>query len=53
MDCSLLGSSVHGINSPGKNTGMGSYFLLWGIFPGMELLHYAGLLHNAGGIFTI
>ena len=27
MDCSLPGSSVHG-NSPGKNTGVGSHFLL-------------------------
>ena len=30
-DCSLPGSSVHG-DSPGKNTGMGSYALLQGIF---------------------
>ena len=32
MDCSPLGSSIHG-NSLGKNTGVGCYFLLQGIFP--------------------
>ena len=32
MDCSPLGSSVHG-DSPGKNTGVGFYALLQGIFP--------------------
>ena len=31
MDCSLLGSSIHGA-SPGKNTGVGCYALLQGIF---------------------
>ena len=31
MDCSSPGSSVHG-DSPGKNTRMGCYFLLQGIF---------------------
>ena len=31
-DCSLPGSSVHE-DSPGKNTGVGSHFLLQGIFP--------------------
>ena len=31
MDCSSLGSSVHG-DSPGKNTGVGSLSLLQGIF---------------------
>ena len=31
-DCSPWGSSVHG-DSPGKNTGVGSHFLLRGIFP--------------------
>ena len=31
MDCSLPGSSVHGI-LPGKNTGVGCHFLLQGIF---------------------
>ena len=41
MDCSPPGSSVHG-NFPGKNTGVGCYFLLQGIFltqgsnPGIE-----------------
>ena len=32
MDCSLPGSSVHGI-FPGKNTGVGCHFLLQRIFP--------------------
>ena len=32
MDYSLPGSSVHG-DSPGKNTGVGCYALLQGIFP--------------------
>ena len=32
VDCSLLGSSVHGI-SPRKNTGVGCHFLLQGLFP--------------------
>ena len=32
MDCSPLGSSVHG-DSPGKNTGVGCHVLLQGIFP--------------------
>ena len=32
MDCSLLGSSVHG-DSPVKNTGVGCRALLQGIFP--------------------
>ena len=31
VDCSPPGSSVHK-DSPGKNTGMGCYFLLQGIF---------------------
>ena len=31
MDCSPLGSSVHG-NFPGKDTGVGCHFLLQGIF---------------------
>ena len=31
MDCSLLGSSIHGA-SPGKNTGVGCYALLQGVF---------------------
>ena len=32
MDCSSLGSSVHG-DSPGKNPGVGCPALLQGIFP--------------------
>ena len=32
VDCSPAGSSVHG-DSPGKNTGVGCYTLLQGIFP--------------------
>ena len=32
VDCSPPGSSVHG-DSPGKNTGVGCYSLLQGIFP--------------------
>ena len=32
MDCSLPGSSAHGV-PPGKNTGKGCHFLLQGIFP--------------------
>ena len=32
VDCSPAGSSVHG-DSPGKNTGVGFYTLLQGIFP--------------------
>ena len=32
MDCSLLGSSVHGLFL-GKNTGAGCHFLFQGIFP--------------------
>ena len=36
MECSLLGSSIHGI-FPGKDTGMSCHFLLQGIFPTQEL----------------
>ena len=32
MDCSPTGSSVHGMDSPGKKTGVGCYALLQGIF---------------------
>ena len=39
MDCSLPGSSVHGIFS-GKNTGEGYRFLLQTIFPTQELKHH-------------
>ena len=42
IDSSPPGTPVHGI-SPGKNTGVGSYFLLQGIFPTQEL--NPGLLH--------
>ena len=33
MDCSPPGSSVHGILSPSKNTGVGGHVFLQGIFP--------------------
>ena len=36
MDCSPPGSSLH-VDSPGKNTGVGSHALLWGIFPNQGL----------------
>ena len=36
MDCSHPGSSVRG-DSPGKNTGVGCYALLQGVFPMQEL----------------
>ena len=36
MDCSPPGSSVHGI-FPGKKTGVGCHFPLWGIFLTQEL----------------
>ena len=36
MDCGLPGSSVHR-DSPGKNTGVGSHSLLYGIFLTQEL----------------
>ena len=49
MNCSPPGSSVHG-DSPGKNTGVGSIFLLQGIFPSQELnwglLHFRWVLHQ-------
>jgi len=49
VDCSPPGSSVHG-DSPGKNTGVGSLSLLWGIFltqgsnPG--ILHCRRILYH-------
>ena len=54
MDCSPPGSSVHGIDSPGKNTGVGCHALLQGIFPTqgsnlclLYLLHWqAGVLYH-------
>ena len=42
IDCSLPGSSVHG-DSPGKNSGVGHYALLQGIFP--TQWSNPGLLH--------
>ena len=45
MDCSLPGTSVHG-HSPGRNTGMGCYALLQGIFPIL-------VSHIAGRFFTV
>ena len=49
MDCSLPGSSVHG-DYPGKNTGVGCYFLLQEIFPTQELnlnpLHLRQILYH-------
>ena len=51
MDCSPLGSSVHG-NSPGKNTGVGGHALPQGIFPtqGSNLRLMSPAL--AGRLFT-
>ena len=49
MDCSPLGSSVHG-DSPGKNTEVGSLPLLQGKFPNQEpnwaLLHWKWILYQ-------
>ena len=49
MDCSLPGSSVHGI-FPGKNTGVGCHFLLLEIFPtqglNLGLMHCRQMLYN-------
>ena len=48
MDCSPPGSSVHG-NSSGKNTGVGCYVFLQGIFPTQGsnpgLPHYRQILY--------
>ena len=45
MECSLPGSSVHGI-FPGKNTGLGCHFLFQRIFPTQgSNLHVLSLLH--------
>ena len=50
MDYSPAGSSVHGINSPGKNTGEGCHALLQGIFPiqglNLGLPHCRQILHR-------
>ena len=50
MDCSPPGSSIHG-DSPGKNTGVGCYAFLQGIFPTQGL--NPGLLHCRQIFFTI
>ena len=44
VDCSLPGSSLQGIDSPGKSTGVGCHFLLQGTFPTQGLT--PGLLHS-------
>ena len=49
LDCSLLGSSVHG-DSPGKNTEVGCHALLQGIFPTQGSSQVSC---TAGGFFTI
>ena len=49
LNCSLPGSSVHG-ESPSKNTGVGCYALLQGIFPTQGLNQIS---HIAGRFFTI
>ena len=52
MDCSLLGSSVHG-DSPGKNPGVGCCALLQGVFPMQGLKPRLLLLSAvAGGFFA-
>ena len=48
MDCSPPGSSVHG-DSPGRNTGVGCFALLQGIFPTWD---QTGVSCIAGGFFT-
>ena len=51
IDCSLPGSSIHGIkNSPGKNTGVDCHSLLQGIFltqeANLDLLHCRQILYH-------
>ena len=53
MDCSLPDSSVHGMDSPGKHTGVGCHALLQGIFPTqgaypslLGLLHHRQVLYH-------
>ena len=50
MDCSLPGSSVHGIVPWGKNIGVGCHFLLQGIFPtqgsNLGFLHWQQILYH-------
>ena len=50
MDCTLLGSSVHG-DFPGKNTGVGSYALLQGIYSTQVIESRSPSI--AGGFLTI
>ena len=56
LDCIPPGSSVHG-DSPGKNTGVGCYALLHGIFPTQGsnpgLLHGRQILYRHQGSPTI
>ena len=49
LNCSVPGSSVHG-DSPSKNTGVGCYALLQGIFPTQGLSQIAFI---AGRFFTV
>ena len=49
MDCSLPGPSVHGV-SPGKNTGVGCYALLQGLFPTHRSSH-GKFLHISSNFF--
>ena len=51
MDCSPSGSSVHGI-FPGKNTGVGCYFLLLRIFLTQRSNPWTHVSCTAGGFFT-
>ena len=54
MDCSPLGSSVHG-DSPGKNTGVGCHELLQGVFLEVDPeIEPTSLMSTAltGGFFT-
>ena len=46
MDCSPPGSSVHGINSPGNNSGVDFHFLLQRIFPTSGHPHCRKLLYH-------
>ena len=54
MDCSLPGSSVHGIGkNVGKNVGVGCHFLLQGFFPTQGLnLYLLWFLHRQVDSFT-
>ena len=52
MDCSLSARSLCPWNSPGKNTGVGSHFLLQGILPTQglnpSLPHCSQILYQLG-----